>query len=146
MGPEIAIGRLVVEDDGAGVYIGYLRKEHHVTNRIEYFASETNCDYEWIQSERGDIIENAVSYKSDVFTFYIGRTIAFGSVQVGKVALEHSRMYYGHNGKEYETYSYDVLVCNPPQILELLEPSSGRSLGGSLKYILIGFLLSFISK
>lgn len=96
---------------GAGLYFEHSHKEHYLTSNIEYYAKEEDCTYKWVPSSNGEVVANAIQFRSPPFTFYPGRTNAFNSVQVGKVTLEHRVMYYAYGGKGYSVRTYEVLVC-----------------------------------
>lgn len=96
----------------AGLYFVYGLKRHFITSGVEYYAKEATCNYKWVSSSKGQVVPNAIQFKSSPFTFYVGRTRSHGSTQVGKVALQHKKMYYAHGSEVYRTASYDVLVCD----------------------------------
>lgn len=117
---QLAPGKLVTEDTSAykaGLYFPFGGDEHFLKNGVEYYAKEYECAYKWQPSSDGEIISDAVQFKSDPFTFYVGRAFELNSVQVGKVTLENKVMYYAYNGKEHSTSKYDVLVCEKLEIL-----------------------------
>lgn len=110
----MAPGKLVTEATSAyeaGLYFAYGGDEHFLKQGIEYYAKDPACAYKWQSSSNGEIISDAIQFKSDEFTFYVGRAFEKKSVQVGKVTLEHKKMYYAFNGKEHATSEYEVLVC-----------------------------------
>lgn len=113
-GRQLAIGKLLIESktNQAGLYLEYGNVEHYIASGIEYYAKEPTCDYEWVSSSNGQVVRNAVQFSSDSYTFYPGRAFLQGSIQVGKVTLEHQVMYYGWGGVARSTGSYEVLTCN----------------------------------
>lgn len=111
---QSAIGKLMVEATSSyrvGLYIGFYDKERLITSGIEYYAKEPDCKYEWVPTSNGQKVPDAIAFTSDGYTFYVGRTHTFGSIQIGKVTLEMNVMFYGWNGKEYKATIYEVLVC-----------------------------------
>lgn len=113
---QSSIGKLMVEATslyGMGMYTGYGGKEYHITSGIEYYAKEPDCKYEWVLSSNGQQVPDAVGFTSDGYSFYVGRTHTFGSIEIGKVTLELKIMLYGWGGKEHKASVYEVLVCKP---------------------------------
>lgn len=119
---HLAPGTLLIEDAinrTAGLYIEYGGIERYLTSNVEYYAKSPECNYNWIASSDGKTVANAISYKSDGFTMYVGRIFAESSWFVGKVPIETHIIYYGQ-GKVSPTY--EVLVCEPiPTTSELAE-------------------------
>lgn len=112
---QLAPAKLMIEATdvyGAGLYFEHSHIEHYLTTGIEYYAKEDDCNYKWVPSTGGEIVPNAIQFRSSPYTFYVGRTNSFNSIQVGKVTLEHHVMYYGYGGKGHSTPNYEVLVCN----------------------------------
>ena len=113
---QLAPGKLMI--DGAGVpyqpalYFEWDNFEHVLTEGVEYYAKESRCNYKWVPSSNGQKVSNAVGFRSEPYTFYVGRTTTFSSTQVGKVTLEHNTMYYAYGGKGYSVNNYEVLVCD----------------------------------
>jgi Protein of unknown function (DUF3421) len=107
---QLAPGKLMTED-AVGLYFEHSYKEHLITSGVEYYAKEASCDYKWVPSSNGQVVNHAIQFKSGSYTFYIGRTFSFNSTQVGKVTLELNVMYYAYGGKGQQTSSYEVLVC-----------------------------------
>jgi hypothetical protein len=111
---QMVPGRLMVEPTqsaAVGLYIEYALKEHFLTSNIEFYAKEPNCNYKWIPSSNGQDVTNAVQFKNDSYTFYMGRAFLHGSTQVGKVVLDHRVMYFAFGGKGFATATYEVLTC-----------------------------------
>ena len=110
---QLAPGTLLIKNSGthtAGFYMEHSHAEHYLTSNIEYYAKEPSCDYEWVESSNGNVVQNAIEHKSAPYTFYVGRTFNQGFWHVGKVTLELQTMYFG---KGLGTKFYEVLVCNP---------------------------------
>jgi hypothetical protein len=92
---QLTPGRLMIEptqSSAAGLYVEFALKEHLLTSNVEFYAKEANCNYKWIPSSNGQDVTNAIQFKNDSYTFYIGRAFLQGSTQVGKVVLEHRVM------------------------------------------------------
>jgi hypothetical protein len=107
-------GRLQLQDEGsrkAGVYIELNSGEFVITSNLEYYAKNPNCNYKWIPSENGKPVVDAVETVSGTVIYYIGRTFAYGSLQVGKVFVSRG-MFYTHNGRGYKVLTYEVLICD----------------------------------
>ena len=112
---QLAPGKLMIEATsayGPALYLAWDTSSHVITKGVEYYAKESRCDYKWVPSSNGEIVPNAIMFRSLSFTFYVGRTKSFNSVQVGKVSLEHHTMYYAYGRKAYSVKNYEVLVCN----------------------------------
>lgn len=121
---QLAPAKLMIEATsvyGSGLYFEYGGKEHYLTTNVEYYAKEDDCTYKWFPSSGGEVILNAVQFRSPPYTFYVGRTNSFNSVQVGKVTLEHHVMYYAYGGEGYSTPTYEVLVCEKEDAGKLKE-------------------------
>lgn len=116
-GGQLAPAKLFVEassDYAAALYFPYGGLELVLTTGYEYYAKESRCkSYTWVPSKNGEDVPNAVRIPSPPYTFLVGRfTPENGSVEIGKVTLQHLCMYYGSKGYERITYEYEVLVCN----------------------------------
>lgn len=107
---------------GAGIYLAYGGSPIYKTQDVEYYAKEENCSYKWVQSSKGREVENAIQFNSQAFTFYVGRIIAFNSIQVGKVTSPtHNVMYYAWGASNHATSMYEVLVCDKSEFLQKKE-------------------------
>lgn len=109
---EKAPAKLLIESTAeynAGLYFPYGGLEYHITENLEYYAKEPTCDYKWVKSSFGGVVSNAVEYDYSLKKFYIGRS---SDKKIGKVVLLYKKMYFSHEGKEYERDFYDVLVCD----------------------------------
>ena len=103
-------GRISFEAFGnkqTGLYIESNKTERLITINVEYYANNRSCDYKWVPSSGGKVVVNAVGVFG-VKKYYIGRVVARGSLQLGKVALG-SKLFYAPDGV---ASSYEVLVCN----------------------------------
>lgn len=110
---QSAPAELVLSDQYYGLYFPWGAKVYHITENIQYYAKEPNCEYKWISSSSGQNVHKAIKNSSpDGYTFYIGRTAAHNTWHVGKVTLEHKVLYYGHNMLTQKTAHYEVLICN----------------------------------
>ena len=134
---QLAPGRLMIEATSAyepALYLAWDTSSHVITKGVEYYAKESRCDYKWVPSSNGEIVPNAIMFRSLSFTFYVGRTKSFNSVQVGKVSLEHHTMYYAYGSKAYSVKNYEVLVCNKklePTISTNVAPATPSTVTGA---------------
>lgn len=113
---QLIPGRLMIEpthSSSVGLYVEYALKEHLLTSNIEFYAKEPNCFYKWVPSSNGQDVTNAIQFKNDSYTFYIGRAFLQGATQVGKVLLEHRVLYFAFMGRGYSSAVYEVLLCEP---------------------------------
>ena len=119
---QIAAGKLINQGTAsyvAALYLEYGQMENVLTQGIEYYEKEENCTYKWIPSSKGEIVLNAIQYWSKGYTFYVGRTSAFNSIQVGKLPLNFANvMYFCHEGVGHEVDTYEVLVCEKENLAE----------------------------
>ena len=103
-------GRILFEAFGnkqAGLYIEAQKTERLITSNVEYYSKNQSCVNKWVPSSNGQAVGNAVEVFG-VKKYYIGRVVARGSLQLGKVVLG-SRLFYAPDGV---ASSYEVLVCN----------------------------------
>lgn len=107
---QLAPGKLLIEGD-VGLYIEHSHNEHRITSNVEYYAKEPTCNYKWVPSSKGEAVVNAVQYNGTTHIFYVGRTFASNSMEVGKIHLGEPRLHYG---KGHQIELYEVLVCDPP--------------------------------
>jgi hypothetical protein len=123
---QLAPGMLLIENTKthlAGFYMEYDRDERKITENVEYYAKEPDCDYKWVFAAHGSNVSNAIQFKSGVETFSVGRiTKSDGSIIVGKVG-QWKKI---HFGKGEESAYYEVLTCEP--IKEESKSSSGAVL------------------
>lgn len=112
---QLAPGKLITKASPgcpAGLTLEFNHAEHFFTNRIEYYAIEDTCNYQWVPSATHKVVPNAVQHSSpDGKTMYVGRIKAHGVIQVGKVTV-YGGMYYTHRGKSFVNQpTYEVLTC-----------------------------------
>jgi hypothetical protein len=103
-------GRFLFENNGqkqAGVYVEQYKAERFSSKNVDYYASNPNCNYSWVESCSGKKVKNAV-VSSSIKPYYIGRVFAANSLQIGKV-LVGDKMYYA---PKFSAVNYTVLVCN----------------------------------
>lgn len=106
-----APGKLIVtqtEEYKIGLYVENSVAEQYISNNIEYYEEEPDCNYDWVKSSNGQIVANAVQYTTNQCTFYVGRVFTSNSVEIGKIPLATRTMYYG---KGHRTNTYEVLIC-----------------------------------
>ena len=102
-------GQLLTEKTGknrAGLYVMVNSVQHHILSSIEYYSVDPRCDYQWVSSTYGHIVENAVEVDATT-KFYVGRVLVKGSYHVGTVVVKAKMFYPPH----YQTKKYEVLVC-----------------------------------
>lgn len=114
----MVIGKLIIEGPFTGIYLPHGGVNHRKSDGIQYYAREPQCTYSWKQSSNGGHVENAIGFTSQQYTFYVGRTTASNSIQIGKVTLELNKMLYGHGGDEIGVTNYEVLVCDKNQVMQ----------------------------
>jgi hypothetical protein len=83
------------------------KAERFSNQNVDYYASNPNCNYSWVESCSGKVVNNAVK-TSGTKPYYIGRVFASNSLQIGKVKIG-DRMYYA---PKFSAVNYKVLVCN----------------------------------
>jgi hypothetical protein len=109
---QLAPAKLMISGNPMGLFFPYGGLEIKITSGIEYYEKEHGCIYSWVSSSNGQVVKNAVEVRSDPYTFYVGRTTSYNSVQVGKVIYSWTQgLCYAFNGKEECTSTYEVLVC-----------------------------------
>jgi Protein of unknown function (DUF3421) len=70
---QLAPGKLMTEPHGyaAGLYFGYGGSEHLITSGVEYYAKEASCDYKWVPSSNGQVVNHAIQFKSGSFLYFL---------------------------------------------------------------------------
>lgn len=102
-------GQLLLEQTGktrAGLYVMVNSTQYRISSNIEYYSVDPSCDYQWISSMNGNVVENAVEVDATK-KFYIGRVLVKGSYHVGTVVVK-SKMFYL---PRFSANKYEVLVC-----------------------------------
>lgn len=111
---QLAEGKLITTASPgikAGLTLESHQSEHFLTEGVEYYAIEDSCNYEWVPSTKGQIVEHAIQYQNAGYTMYVGRVNASNSVQVGKVPVPYG-LHYTHKGQYFnDLESFDVLTC-----------------------------------
>lgn len=139
---QLAPGSLFIEDTEthiAGFYMEYGFDEKHITSDFEYFAKDQYCNYKWMKSSDGNIVQNSINFTSNGEIFYVGRAFTNNSWLVGKVSLKWHKMHYG---KGIEVTSYEVLVCD--DVEHIISSSALKLLIHSwlITSLIISFLLT----
>ena len=101
-----------------GMFYAYSGLERYANGSVEFLYSNPNYTYEWIPSENGTNVVNAVTLNVPKSSAqYIGRISVDGRTYIGTVVRILGGMFYSdYSGVEQFTASYEVLVCKKPQI------------------------------
>lgn len=83
---------------------------------FKYLKKDPTCNYTWVASTGGERVKNAVITLSEP-NFYIGRYRRSPILFVGRVELKGTRNEFQRFGLESLHTSYEVLTCEPIQIV-----------------------------
>lgn len=105
-----------------GMFYSYSGLERYANGSVEFLYSNPNYTYDWIPSENGTSVSNAVTLNVPKSSAqYIGRITEDGGTFIGTVVRILGGMFYSDfNGVEQFTTNYEVLVCNKPPISPVL--------------------------
>ena len=145
---EKAPAELVVDGENRGIHFSYGGKVHHLTSDLKYYVKENTCDYQWVSSSNGEIVENAIDTKDSYenVKFYAGRIYDHDSYHVGKVSFAYKDFFYGYKGVEKSSNTYEVLVCNKVTPLKTATSFSTRNNPISLTWSLLPLVLTLLLK
>lgn len=119
---------LIISGSRSGLHFPYAGQVYRVQNDIEYYAKDPNCDYKWVSSEDGNTVAKAIKFSRRVsntpYTFYVGRIFVQQGFHVGKVRLERGVIYYGYQGKEHSSSTYQVLICDKIPSIKSTTPAT----------------------
>lgn len=122
-----------------GMFYAYSGLERYANGSVEFLYSNPNYTYQWISSENGSTVANAVTLNAPKSSAqYIGRISVNGGTFIGTVVRILGGMFYSdYSGVEQFATNYEVLVCNKPSVsAALASPPICREFNLILNYII----------